>query len=107
MCDQLKEATNYVTHQKEKIQELWVKRYRLRGTALRRWQWHRGGDQRWQRKQNLCRRCGSHLGRIRLRGEVLLLFMLSRVLVPFPAVCEGKEIDIIDIQEKLRHLFQR
>ncbi|KAL4186935.1 hypothetical protein AMTRI_Chr09g36660 [Amborella trichopoda] len=97
MCDQLKEATNYVTHQKEKIQELWVKS----GIEVV----IRGGNE-----SRICvadvvaileesglevKSCSSSCSR-----ESLFHFLRCEV-------CEGKEIDIIDIQEKLRHLFQR
>ncbi|ERM96555.1 transcription factor bHLH55 [Amborella trichopoda] len=115
MCDQLKEATNYVTHQREKIQELREKRDRLRSAP-----------------EVVVRPCGDGsaievvIGGANESGicvaDVVAILEESGLEVKSCSsscsrqssirclrceVCEGKEIDTIDIQEKLRHLFLR
>ncbi|ERN14608.1 hypothetical protein AMTR_s00038p00168930 [Amborella trichopoda] len=66
ICDQLYEATNYITHQKEKIQELRETGDRLRSAATVE-----------------VRTCGDGI-----------------------EVRDREEIEVREIEEKLRHLFQ-
>ncbi|ERM96553.1 hypothetical protein AMTR_s00001p00269070 [Amborella trichopoda] len=88
MCDQLEVATNYKTHQKEKIQKLRATRDKLK-SALDvhvRCRGDGSGIEVLIGGVNESGVCVADVVAFRFRGEVMFLFMLSRFLIPLPPV---------------------